>query len=840
MSFPGATEAGSRWFASCIKWSRLRWREIAIVTLLASLSVILFRSHIFGDGLYIGNSDRLNSNLKILKFHLDGLAHGHLDAWSDYELLGYDTFALPYTFPNALTVLTFLFGPSKLYITAGYEVVALLTFAGISAYAFLRPSITSMFPAVIGAILYQFSALTLLKVSQNDMSFAVFIVIPLLMLVIRTTDTKSARRSFLLASALIFLLLHFMFLQKASYALLLAGSYAVYRGVATRDWRATAIFVAAGVVGFVGAFPRLYGIDVALKEYSRTASGVNFERFADVYRFQSIFPEQMLRWLDDTIYGSYPSDAIDVLRNNINLTEGFLLYTSSLVPFVVIFGLLRYRKHLFGLLYSLRDDGGFFFWFLVFTFSVVAIPPMLELVWLLYLRMDFTHARILIVGLLPLSALLTLLFVDLKPLKEPIGVRAPAVWLTSAVLAALLVFGIERFAHAFSGNTLMSFPYTSMHVRYSAIARISVSAVVVGYLMLGIKQCLPGQAWLTRSLPFLGESNLVSGLYYTLGLAIGIHTFIGANFQINESHTRRPPPFFDGNMYYSSKDDFRPPKPDLIAAVRRRFDNDHYRVVLLCEPHVAGGFCAGHVPEFWGLRAVDGYYGLGVPKRVGALPWPFGLSLRTISFTNPDQLSWPILSLLNVKFAVKVSQAFYRNAANGPHESWRAISPNDIQFIENPLPVVPRYFFARHVVPVQTVQEAESKLFNGDRLIDVTETSFVENFRGDRQYDAGGAIALSGSGDHVTITVDPAPAERFLVLNELYFPRWSATIQGNTTPIYPTNAVMRGVVVPAGATKIIFTYTPVVRSGKAIGFYLAGLILAGLGGLACGRHPLRQ
>ena len=49
--------------------------------------------------------DRLCSHLKILKFQADGIVRGHLDAWSDYEMMGYDSFAMPYTFPNLTTYL---------------------------------------------------------------------------------------------------------------------------------------------------------------------------------------------------------------------------------------------------------------------------------------------------------------------------------------------------------------------------------------------------------------------------------------------------------------------------------------------------------------------------------------------------------------------------------------------------------------------------------------------------------------------------------------------------------------------------------------------------------------
>src|SRR5919198_2578544 len=118
--------AGSQRAAE-VKRQSLLWQDVAAVVILVLLSLILFRSQIFGDGLYIGNPDRLNSNLKILKFHLDSLANGHLDAWDQYEMLGYDTFALPYTFPSIFTLVSYLLGPENLYVVTGYELPVLLT-----------------------------------------------------------------------------------------------------------------------------------------------------------------------------------------------------------------------------------------------------------------------------------------------------------------------------------------------------------------------------------------------------------------------------------------------------------------------------------------------------------------------------------------------------------------------------------------------------------------------------------------------------------------------------------------------------------------------------------------
>src|ERR1700716_4197730 len=98
-----------------VERDRRHWQDVAAAAMLVLLGLILFRSQVFGDGLYIGNPDRLNSNLKILKFQLDGLMGGHLDAWSQFEMLEYDTFALPYTFPSVFTLVAYLIGPDKLY-----------------------------------------------------------------------------------------------------------------------------------------------------------------------------------------------------------------------------------------------------------------------------------------------------------------------------------------------------------------------------------------------------------------------------------------------------------------------------------------------------------------------------------------------------------------------------------------------------------------------------------------------------------------------------------------------------------------------------------------------------
>ena len=796
------------------------WADIAATAALPLLSLWLFRQHVFGAVTYIGNPDRLTSHLKVLKLHVDALTRGQLDAWSEFEMLGYDSFALPYTFPNILTYLGYWFGPESLYVTAGYISAGLLALAGIAAYGFIRGLVRQQFAALVGAILYQFSALTVLKASQNDMSLLVFVVIPWLALIVRRTGRKGAASSFALLAGLVFLLLHFTFLQTAAYVLMFMLAYATYRSWALRDWRPLAVCGGAMAVGTLFAGPRLLGVALAMREHVRVQPGHKTDTFEGLYQFQNIRPYEIVRWFDGTVFGRFPSEA-EIIGNNINLTEGFLLSTAALTPFVIGFAILHYRQRLFGLLYEKRDDAAFMFWALAFCFSVIALKPVHYLVFLLFLGVDFTHARILIVGLLPLATLVALALVDLgsrhatSPFRQPTRMVAMA----GICLGLAMVLGIEAVANLQEDTWWQLSGPGSLRVLAIAATRIVLSAMAAGILI----------AIIIAS----GRSRRLSVVVRSaLGLGLAMQTVIAADFQVNGAHTRiGETPFLAGNNYASDRTEFRPPSPAQIAALGERVETDRFRSIVICDAAIAGGFCDGHIAEFWRLRLVGGYYGIGVPARLAVFPWGDEIGLRSLRFTDPDHLPWPLLGLMNVKYAVFNSGALYRNRVVHAEGSARPTRPDDLRIAANPVTVVPRFFFARAIEPIGSAARAASKLVEGRRAADPAAVSFVEGLTARRDFTTAGRISVSGGGDRLDIVVDPAAQDRFLVVNELYAPGWRVTVDGVPAMIYPTNAFMRGVVVPAGVRTVALRYVPFVRRPAALAFYGAGLIFLALGWL---------
>jgi len=92
-----------------------------------------------------------------------------------------------------------------------------------------------------------------------------------------------------------------------------------------------------------------------------------------------------------------------------------------------------------------------------------------------------------------------------------------------------------------------------------------------------------------------------------------------------------------------------------------------------------------------------------------------------------------------------------------------------------------------------------------------------------------------GSGQ-VEINVD-ALSPGLLVVSDQYYPGWAAEIDGVSTPIYAVDGIFRGIFLPAGQHKIIFSFEPVsVKAGAAISLLALAIVVYSLSRIILASH----
>ena len=176
----------------------------------------------------------------------------------------------------------------------------------------------------------------------------------------------------------------------------------------------------------------------------------------------------------------------------------------------------------------------------------------------------------------------------------------------------------------------------------------------------------------------------------------------------------------------------------------------------------------------------------------------------------------PVYHLFGAKYIVVP-----KGAQPGGEGIWPVFSgaPDvDIHLNTNALP---RIWLVYRTLPVDSIEAANTVIFAED--FQPTQFATVEN---------GPRIDSTGSGhlevyayrpNQVKIGVQTS-APALLIISDTLYPGWSATIDGDPTPIYKTDGIFRGVRVPAGQHTVEMSYFPQsLRLG--IGFALQALLL---------------
>ena len=838
-----------------LPWTRIDTAVLAALTLLVAW---WFWPHLSGSTTFIGDSDRMNHFLTWLRNFASGLRRGYIPTWNESLFGGYSVVALPYTYPNLFAALAALWPARLLIVAAGWISALLMVLAGWAAYVFARDVTRERLTALTAAVLYQSCALTTLKVSQNDMSFAVLIIIPLATLILRRVRSGNMALCFLGLALLLTHLLTVNFLQKAAYACIFFALYALYRLAISGNWRAPFVLGSAAAVAIVASFPRLMTDGIELTHSVRRYIGGQSDKLNDVYTsIGRFFNFEILRAFDERIFGRNVVEA-SLFGNIFNLSEGLLVYSSTFATLLILYGTIRYLPGLSGRRRRWGEDAPFHTAFIAFCVFVVLSKLGFAIMYVLMGRVDFIHARILVAAVLPLATLAALYLCRLGggDDREP-PVRARWSRLAAAALAAgLLVAASEYVADATAGQPV------PLGIREGFTANLTVAAgslLRIGFSLVLFLAVLASTACLARRSPWRGVlMAFLAFLMIFQAAAFGAFQLRGdqlkSDWQPDGSLPKaaqlpaeapklieaggEPMPFRQAGRLLARADEFRGPSAEALTALDRRLERDDYRSAIVCDVHKIQIFCSPHIANFWRLRLIEGYIS-SIPERIETLPWPRqALSQRSISFTSFQELPWPLLSLFNVKYAVEVQPALFTDAVRLPDGTSRELRPEDLEIRESPLAVTPRVFFAATVQSVAGPEAALEALFPKGKMdpegYDVARLSYAEGSVGGR-YATAGAPELKAvfRDQYATITFPPAAGSRFLVVDERYDPYWRAYVDGKRAAIYPTNVAMRGVVVPAGAREVTMVYRPYDTSGRAWGFYLGGLALfvAGLWGI---------
>jgi len=179
-----------------------------------------------------------------------------------------------------------------------------------------------------------------------------------------------------------------------------------------------------------------------------------------------------------------------------------------------------------------------------------------------------------------------------------------------------------------------------------------------------------------------------------------------------------------------------------------------------------------------------------------------------------------------------------QTAVKPPFDRFDASGDGRVTVYEN-RQALPRAFFVPRAQVEPNAEALLEALARGH--IDPRATALLEappptGFLGETQGQVGGeAEFLINEPERLVLRVR-APLHGFLHLADQYFPGWSATVDGVTTPILRANYLFRAVEVPAGESTVEFVYAP---SNVYLGAAISATTIVGLVALALVRARRR-
>ena len=206
---------------------------------------------------------------------------------------------------------------------------------------------------------------------------------------------------------------------------------------------------------------------------------------------------------------------------------------------------------------------------------------------------------------------------------------------------------------------------------------------------------------------------------------------------------------------------------------------------------------------------------------------PAKLAIYNDVITKVGFESAALLRMLNVKYLVhlqQISHPDFKEAFKGNYYIQGQYIPAYVYEYSGQLQ---RVFFARSIRMIEdpNAQMAELKKPNFDPVTDAFVSSTVD----ETSFTAGGRVDIATyTPDYIELNT-VSQTDQFLIFSEIYYPKgWTASIDGDPIKVYETNAILRGISVPAGNHTVTMSFQPEdIRIGNLIS-HISFLLIAGV------------
>lgn len=187
-------------------------------------------------------------------------------------------------------------------------------------------------------------------------------------------------------------------------------------------------------------------------------------------------------------------------------------------------------------------------------------------------------------------------------------------------------------------------------------------------------------------------------------------------------------------------------------------------------------------------------------------------------------LNWNVINMLNVKYIIFNSQIPLPNLKEVFND------PVTGYYVYENLERLPRAWFVKEVIKESDPQKIRLLLNNPD--FNPARTAVIEENIPSYNAPDTSYTRILKRDIHATEWEVYTDKDAFMTISEVYYPKgWKAFIDGKESPLYQTDYVLRGMVVPAGKHQVKMVFDPasyrssIILSGFGLGLTILLLIV---------------